>query len=105
MLQMREAVVIMKLTKRIHLGWQELEDAKKINSNFLPKPIFGKYQYFYSEKGNTFSLVEFDKRLYGGLCWEIYQIKGKDQLLEDVERFKSILEAEIRIEELFKSKK
>ena len=60
-----------------------------------------KYQYLFSKGENTISLVQFTSRMYGEHCWEIYQVKGKQELFEDVERFTSKEEAETRIKELF----
>jgi len=92
----------MKVTRRIHSGYKEMENALKIKPNLGIEPIFEKYQYLYTEGKNTISLVQFTKRMYGKNCWEIYQVKGKDQLFEDVERYPSKEKAENRIKELFK---
>ena len=86
----------MKVKKKIHSGWQELTDA-----NTSIEPIFEKWQYLYSKDDNTISLVQFTERMYGECCWEIYQVKGKDELFEDVERFTTKDKAEDRIKELF----
>ena len=90
----------MNIEKIIHNGYEEYE--QKIKPE-LPdfKPIFEKWQYIYSENDNKISLVQFTSRMYGEYCWEIYQIKGKTQLFEDVERFKSKEEADKRIKQLF----
>jgi len=92
----------MKVVKRIHSGYIEMENAVKIKPNIGIKPIFEKYQYLYTSGKNTISLVQFTKRMYGTRCWEIYQVKGKEQLFEDVERYTSKTKAEKRIKELIK---
>ena len=90
---------LIKIEKRIYNGWTEMDKAYKRNPQFDVKPIFKKWQYIYSKDGNKISLVQFTQRMYGKHCWEIYQLNGS-KLLEDVERFTSKNEAEIRIEEL-----
>jgi len=88
----------MEQTKRIHNGWLENEKIKAVGV----EPIFEKWQHIYSEGDVGISLVQFTPRMYGKLCWEIYQLKGKNQLLEDVERFATKEEAELRIKMLFR---
>ena len=87
----------MSVEKRIHSGWEDPEKLKYVNND----PIFEKYQYIYSHDDSKISLVQFTPRMYGGCCWEIYQIEGKQQLFEDVERYGSKELAEERIKELF----
>ena len=89
----------MKIDKRIHAGWTEYQKAgDSFKSSF--KPIFSKYQYIYKNNGNSISLIKFE-RFYEEAPWEIYQIGGKPELFEDVERFKTKSDALIRIKELF----
>jgi len=88
----------LKIEKRIHKGWQEYED--KIKGKVDIEPMFKKWQYLLSKDGITISMVEFTPRMYGEFSWEIYQIEGKPQLFEDVERFMSKEKAEERIKEL-----
>ena len=73
--------------KKIHLGWQE--------KPILGRNIIGKYQYIYSNRNETISLVELpDYFMDGKTLWEIYQIKGDRTLFEDVERFDTQQEGE-----------
>lgn len=84
----------MKVDKRIHNGWTELEEV----GNIIPH-IFGKYQYIYSSDKGKISLVEL-KNYYrdGKDLWEIYSLEG--ELFEDVDRFSSKEEAEVEIKKL-----
>lgn len=80
----------MKIEKRIHHGYKELEEIMKTGKL---RQIFGKYQYIYSSEKGSISLIElkdyFEK---GDNFWEIYCLSGN--LFDDVERFKTKKEAE-----------
>ncbi len=88
----------MKIEKREHVIWKE--GAHKI----LNHKIVGQYQYIYSTEKGQISCVQ----IYGyplGLKtnwessqWEIMSQKGN--LFEDVERFDTKEEAEVRIKAL-----
>jgi len=97
----------MKEEKRIHNIWSE--GAHTI----LKHKLVGKYQYLFSDdKGNVISLVQLygyplsTKKSYKDMWkssqWEIYQVKGKKDLISDVERFNTEKQARKRIKELFK---
>ena len=89
----------MKITKKIHQGYQEFENAKKRGID-IPQ-MFGKYQYIYQSKKGEISLVLF-LNYYGNNkdFWEIYCLKGN--LFKDVERFDTQKEAEKRIKRISK---
>ena len=94
--------------KVIHKIWEE--GAHEI----LKHNIVGKYQYIFSNKGNTISMVQiygYPIRSFKGesyedmwkhFQWEIYQTKGRKKLFEDVERYNTKKEARKRIEKLLK---
>lgn len=63
--------------------------------------VFRQWQYIYSYGDVKISLIQFARRMYFPSNWEIYQVAGKPQLLEDVERFHTRADAEKRIKELF----
>jgi len=68
-------------------------------SGFRLKQIVGRWQYIYSSKKGVISLVKLlDYFREGKHLWEIYCVKGN--LLDDVERFDTKKEAEVRIKEL-----
>lgn len=90
----------MEIKRRIHNGWLSGE---KIKISGLQQ-MFEKYQYIYSQDDNEISLIQFTPRIYDKFCWEIWQIKGKTELFEDVERFVSKEDAEKRIKELLEPK-
>jgi len=85
----------MKVTKRIHPGWEEMEEARKA-TNYDFKSVFGKYQYIYESEKGKISLISLpDYIVKGKKLWEIYCLKGN--LFEDVERFDSKKKAEKQI--------
>ena len=76
--------------QRIHPIWDE----QGLNFN-----VVGKYQYFYNSDKGQISLIELPNYFRDGIdYWEINDNNG--HLIEDVERFKSKIEAEKRIYEL-----
>jgi hypothetical protein len=75
---------------------QNINEQQMISKNHL-----NKYQYIYTKHGISISLVKFE-RFYDDTPWEIYQIRGKPELFEDVERFKTKSDALVRIKELLK---
>ena len=98
----------MKIEKRIHLLWIEYNKIPKKVIKEIEKKIkvhykcpVAKYQVIYSTDKGRISLVHFLKRYPSFVdepFWEIYCLEGN--LLEDVERFKTKLQAEKRIKEL-----
>ena len=82
-----------KVEKRIHSGWLENDKIKAVGV----EPIFEKWQYIYANDKEEISLIQFTKRMYEPYNWEIYQIKGEKPLFDDVERFKTKKEAEVKI--------
>jgi len=97
----------MKEKKVIHKIW--IEAAHEV----LGHKLVGKYQYLFSDKGNTISMVQLYgyplslKKSYNDTWkhfqWEIYQVDGKDNLFEDVERYNTEKQARKRIKELLKN--
>jgi len=89
----------MKITKRIHSGYAELESTHRQG---LPiKQKFGKYQYIYSEKGRKISLVLLKDYFHNGEdIWEMCY--SKKNLFEYIVRFKTQKEAEKWIKETLK---
>jgi len=84
-----------KMIKRQHLGW--IEYKKKLKNIVGDRGMFfGRWQYIYSFKGNHISLI-FVRVFDDSFRWEIHQVKGKDILFDDVERFDSKMSAEIKI--------
>jgi len=81
-----------KIEKRIHKGWKELEsiEDKHINiSKDFPatriRQIFGKWQYILSSPKGKISIVYFPDYFADGISfWEIYCLEGA--LFEDTER-------------------
>lgn len=86
-----------KITEKIHPGYQEVEQARK--RGFTIRQIFGKYQYFYESSKGKISLISLPGYLEAGENrWEIYSLKGN--LFEDVKIFKTKKEAEKRIKKI-----
>lgn len=88
----------MKCKQKIHRGWQEKERARLMGIGNLPS-VIGKYQYIYSSDKGKISLIELpnyfqDKKN----LWEIYCLEG--MLFEDIERFDSKEDAEVRIKDV-----
>lgn len=93
-----------KIKKRIHKGWKEYQNIKKIKPDFKLKNIFGKYQYIYSDGKSEISLVYLDYGdIYDNPFWEIFCIKG--DLFIDVIRFKTQEEADETIRLMLKGGK
>lgn len=87
----------MKCEVRIHRGYAEFERARKEGHGI--KQLFGKHQYIFSSKKGKISLVYLmDPFMDDKNYWEIYSLEG--DLIEDVERFKSRILAEIRVKEI-----
>lgn len=87
----------MKKLKRIHPVWKEFDEFVK---NKFPKmnQIVGKYQWIFSSEKGEISLIYLpnyfnDKKT----LWEIY---SNNTLFEDVQRFSSQEQAEIKIKEI-----
>jgi hypothetical protein len=86
-----------KVTKREHPGYQEYILGKKTWSQ-MPC-LFGQWQYLYeSDKGMMDAVFLPNYFMDGKDFWEIYCQKGN--LIEDIERYDTLEEAEKRIEEL-----
>jgi len=92
---------MIKRTRRVHPGFEEMEEARKKMDyeqwRMLPK-LFQKWQYFYEKDGKKMDCVEFASNMYDGYDFEIYGV------IEDVERFQSLEEAQKRIEEVLGDK-
>lgn len=91
----------MKVEKKVHPIWKELE--KKGLKKGLSKPdkIIGKWQYIYSSSKGEISLVSLPNYFGDGITlWEIYALKGDLRAADVIERFKNKEEAEKRIREL-----
>ncbi|MDA3837252.1 MAG: hypothetical protein PF542_06550 [Nanoarchaeota archaeon] len=85
----------MKITKRIHPGYEEFEKIKE--EGLKIRKIFGKYQYFYSSNKGEISLISLPNYILDGeIRWEIYCLEGN--LFEDVIAFHTKKEAECFIE-------
>jgi len=86
----------MKQEHQIWLEWNRMDNRFKIDGLFQ-YPLLSKWQYIYyvSYQTDEISLVHFRHDLYDPYHWEILCLKG--DLFEDVERFKSKQEAEIKI--------
>ncbi len=84
----------MKVEKRIHKIYEEWENSGKSFTQLVDK-----YQYIYSSDKGEISCVKFLNYFKeGDDFWEIYCLKG--DLFEDVERFRTKEEMEVRIKEL-----
>lgn len=91
----------MKVEKRIHTVWQELENTLKQFPQLDLSHHIGKYQYIYSSKKGIISLIELPNYFGNGHhLWEIYCLEGEIPGLEDILRFDSKEEAEIEIKKL-----
>jgi hypothetical protein len=83
---------------QMYTGWQL---TRHLAPDLMRKPLIGKYQYLYFKNKLRISLVELpDYLLYGKDVWEICG----GGLTEDVERFDSKEEAEVRIKELLQDR-
>jgi len=107
-----------KVEKRVHKGWTEWQTIpKKVRKTML----FGeegwvkKWQYIYSSKKGEISLVCLKTGMREGMffTWEIYCLDTKKvwwnpftwfkkEMFEDVERFATKKQAEVRINQLLK---
>ena len=93
---------MIKVEKKIHKGWQELESLRKEQPDLFPS-IIGKDHFTYEANKGKISLITLPDYMYDGkTLWEIYCLKG--DLFEDCERFDSQKEAEKKIEELLGDK-
>jgi len=93
-----EGYEVIKRTKKEHSGyteWVDIEPAKRVGVPLL----FQRWQYFYTKGKKQMDCVQFNSKMYEGMDFEIY-----GELIEDVERFSTLAEAESRIEELFKDR-
>ena len=94
----------MKVTKREHKIYKEYQAIKHLELS-LPK-LVGQWQYLYkSDDGKKeISLVELFGHRFENYkdrttpTWEIFSLKG--ELIDDVERFDTKDQAEVRIKEL-----
>lgn len=95
----------MKCEKRIHQGYKEFHKMPALfKTGIMKECLFGKWQYILSDnKGNEISLICL-KGLYDDHPWEIYQVKGKESLFDDVERYKTKAEAKKRCFKLLSKK-
>ena len=83
--------------KQIHQVYKAWALAKSRGLDF--EQLMGKWQYIYSSDKGKISLIKLKNYFRDNIdLWEIYSLGGK--LFEDVERFNSKKEAEIRIKEL-----
>ncbi len=101
---MNESITVEKRTHQLWAEWQKIKDANILKdwhgSDFLRAPIIGEFQYLYRSTKGEISLIELPNYFHNGITlWEIYQIGGHS-LFEDIERYDSKEEAEVRIEEL-----
>lgn len=88
----------MKVKRIIHKGYAEWVKVRKKEGIKFPL-LFGKYQYIYSSSKGVISLIELKNYFRDGKdLWEILCLEGK--LFDDVERFDSKEEAEVRIKNL-----
>jgi len=92
----------MKVTKRIHDGYAEYENALKQGHKIMK--CFGKYQYIYEDENLKISLVRLADIFNKSWFWEIAILtddidNGVDG--DSIERFKTRARAEKRIKELF----
>ena len=61
--------------------------------------MIGEFQWIYENKKGSISLITLPNYLHGDVTlWEIYSMKGN--LFDDIDRFESQLEAEVRIKEI-----
>lgn len=89
----------MNVEKIIHPRYRDWLKANEIQPNFLQKPFFGEFQYIYSSDKGKISLVELpDYFRDGETLWETYCLEGN--LFEDIDRFGTKEEAEVKIKEL-----
>lgn len=90
----------MKVQKLIHKKWKEANEINKDKETSLHlDSVIGKYQYIYSGKKGTISLIELTNFFQDNVTlWEIYSTKG--DLIDVIERFDSKKEAEIRIAQI-----
>ncbi len=91
---------MIKRTRKVHPGFKEWEQVykKSGNSKYEIPFLFQKWQYFYEKDGKKMDCVQFASHMYQGLDFEIYGV------IEDVERFDSLEDAEKRIEEVLGDK-
>ena len=93
----------MKVTTREHNGYTEYHH---LPEGSIPYPcMFGQWHYIYESDKGQISLVELYNHIFSDPedrttpMWEIMAIKG-DNLFDDVERYKTREQAEVRIKEL-----
>ena len=85
--------------KKIHLGWQQMDDAHQRGQVLNIQSPIGKYQWIFSSEKGKISLVELPNYFRDGkTLWEIYSLEGN--LFEDIDRFDSFEEAEKKCKEL-----
>ena len=90
---------MIKRTRRIHAGYREwIKSELNVSSNLLPKFMFQKWQYIYKKGDKMMDCAVFASWMYDGWDYEIYGV------VDDVERFESLEEAEKRIEEVMGDK-
>ena len=98
-----------KVERRIHKGWKEMENFKQkdpegYNKLEFAKDLFGKYQYIFSSKKGEISLVHIKVGSIPvkDMMWEIFCLKGN--LFEDVERFNTMAQGKAAAREYLKWK-
>jgi hypothetical protein len=92
--------------KKIHGAWQRHQELpQRALDEYRSalgkewKPWVGQYHYIYTSDKGRISLVDLPDCLREDIrLWEIYSLKG--DLFEDVERYDSKADAEVRIKEL-----
>lgn len=91
----------MEIEQRIHRGYEEWQKAVHEGYTFF-KSVVGKYQYIYTSTKGKISLVELPNYFHDNQdLWEIYSLEGN--LFDDVIRFDTKEEAEVKIKEFLDS--
>ena len=91
---------MIKKIRKEHPGFTEWKKIRySVGLENVASQMFQRWQYFYTKGKKQMDCVEFTSRLYDGMDFEIY-----GSLIEDVERFSTLAEAEKRIEELYGDK-
>ena len=89
----------MKIERKIHHIWKEAIRLKKPHENIILPITIGKWNYIYTSNKGQISLINLlDYFPHNKYIWEIYSLKGN--LFEDVEKFTTKKEAELKIKQL-----
>ena len=89
-------IIVKKVEHKIY---REMRNAKLRGE--VKHTLIGRWQYIYKSQKGEISLVKLISYYHDGVdLWEIYCLKGN--LFDDIERFDTKKEAEIRIRELLK---